>query len=407
MNLPKFFPYAKQHISDEDINAASEALRSSSITRGPFVEEFENKVANTCGAKYAVAFNSGTSALLAAFHVTEICPHDRIISSPNTFIATVGCGMVKGAKPIFVDIDLTTGNLDLKQLEEKLKEHQSSRGRLFIVPVHFSGIPVDMKKLDHIIKTPNTVVIEDAAHAIGSLFPDGQKVGCCAWSHLTMFSFHPAKTITTGEGGMITTNDEDLYQRLKRFRNNGIEKDPAKFLDNSAPYEGYYEVKELTGNYNFTDFQAAIGLSQLNRMDEFIQKRLLLMRKYRELLQEMPDLQFLSFENDSNTAYHLCVVQINFDAYHTTRENVISKLKSFGVGSQVHYIPLYRHLAQQNKIPDLRNDYPNMETYFSRTLSLPLYFDLSLEDVTYICTTLKDILVEGRQKRKYFRKKRK
>lgn len=407
MSFSKFFPYAKQHINEDDTSAVEEALRSPTITRGPFVEEFERKIADYCGAKFAVAFNSGTTALLAAFHATDIGPHDRILSTPNTFIATVGGGIIKGAKPLFVDIDLTTGNLDLNLLEEKIKEHQSSRGRLFIVPVHFSGIPVDMKKVDQIIRNPSTIVIEDAAHAIGSTFSDGQRVGCCAWSHLTVFSFHPAKTITTGEGGMVTTNDEDLYERLKRYRNNGIERDPNKFLEKIELYEGYYEVKELTGNYNFTDFQAALGLSQLSRIEAFIEKRRLLIRKYRELLNGMPDLQFLSSEKEAQTAYHLCIIQINFDAYNTTREKVIAKLKSFGIGSQVHYIPLYRHLALQNKIPDIKNDFPNMEMYFSRTLSLPLYYDLAEEDVAYICTTLKDILVEDRQKKKYFRKKRK
>lgn len=408
MNAPPFIPYARQSINQEDLRAVSEALSSETITRGHYVEEFEKRIAAYCGVNYAVAFNSATSALLAAFHAADIGPYDRIVTSPNTFIASAGAGIVRGAKPLYVDIDRATGNLDLNLLEKIIKEHKSSRGRLFIVPIHFSGIPIEMKKLDQLLRDPHTVVIEDAAHAIGSSFEEGKKVGCCAWSQMTIFSFHPAKTMTTGEGGIVTTPDPELYYRLKRYRNNGIEKDPKNFVDPPQDlYEGYYEVKELTGNYHFTDFQAALGLSQLSRIDDFIQKRLKLIQKYRELLEGLPDLQFFSSAFDLQTAFHLCVVQIDFEAYNTTRSKVMEKLKTSGIGTQVHYIPLYRHPAIKNSYQENPLLYPQMETYFSQALSLPLFFDLSEEDVIQICGTLKDILVEERQKKRHFRKKRK
>lgn len=400
MSTPHFIPYARQSISPEDIQAVAESLSGESITRGTRVNEFEQAVADYCNAKYAVAFNSGTSALLATCHVVDLTPHDRLITTPNTFVATVNAGMLRGATPIFVDIDLETGNLNLQQVKENLESFQSTRGRTVVLPVHFSGIPVDMQKLDGMICSPDTIIIEDAAHAIGSRYSDGQKVGCCAWSDMTMFSFHPAKTITTGEGGMVLTNNVDLYHRLKRFRNNGIERDPEYLEEDLADtFEGYYEVAEMTCNYNFTDFQAALGLSQFKRLDDFIAKRRELIGLYRNLFRDLPDMKMFSSKMDEFTAFHLCVVQINFEAYKTTRAHVMSKLKEQGIGTQLHYIPVYRHPYFKKKSGDISEYFPNMETYFNQALSLPLYYDLTHEDVKRIVNTLKDILVEERQKK--------
>lgn len=394
-----FFPYGRQSISEADILEVSRALAGRIITRGEYVEAFEHAIADYCGAKYAVAFNSATSALLAACHVAELGPADRMICSPNTFIATVTAGLHRKATPIFVDIDRHTGNLDINQVGENLRAFKSTRGRTAIMPVHFSGIPVEMHRLDRMICSPDTIVIEDAAHALGSRYQDGQKVGCCAWSHMTVFSFHPVKTITTGEGGMVTTNDPDFAYRLQRFRNNGIERDPMHLQgDPKEWYEGYYEVVEMTGNYNFTDMQAALGLSQLKRIEEFVEKRRQLIGVYRNLLSDMPDMQMFTAENDALTAFHLCVVQIDYEKYHTTREHVIARLKEKGVGSQVHYIPVYRHPIFGNK--DICSYFPNMEAYFAQALTLPLYYDLTAENVKTIVMTLKDILVEERQKKR-------
>jgi UDP-4-amino-4,6-dideoxy-L-N-acetyl-beta-L-altrosamine transaminase len=398
----KFLPYAKQTIDASDIEEVIAALSADIITRGEYVDVFERAVAEYCGAQYAVAFNSGTSALQASCHVIDLGPQDKIITTPNTFVATVGAAMQRGAQPIFVDIDRESGNLNLDQLGDTLKEIRSTRGRVVILPVHFAGVPVDMKKLESLIRDPNTLVIEDAAHALGSTYRDGQRVGSCAWSQMTMLSFHPAKTITTGEGGMVLTNDSSLYHRLRRFRNNGIERDPAYLkADLESVHEGYYEVVELSGNYNFTDFQAALGKSQLEKIDNFVAKRQELITLYRRLLRDLPDTKMLSESLDKHTAYHLCVLQIDFPAYNTSRKYVMQQLRENGIGTQVHYIPLYRHpfFTKNNPEIELSPYFPEMEAYYSQALSLPLYTSMTHDDVYRVVNTLKDILVAERQKR--------
>jgi dTDP-4-amino-4,6-dideoxygalactose transaminase len=293
-----------------------------------------------------------------------VTAHDTIITTPNTFASTVTAGMIYGAKPIFIDIDRRTGNLDLDQLAFNIKEHQSTRGRLIIMPVHYSGIPVDMEHLDRLIQTPDAIVIEDASHAIGSKYLDGKKVGCCAWSQMTMFSLHPAKTITTGEGGVVTTNDPELYERLKKFRNNGIVRDASKFqADPSVIYDGYYEVTEMTGNYNFTDFQAALGLSQLKRIDQFVEKRRELVQAYRRSFGDTLYIKLLTKKMDDLVAFHIFVAQIDFAAFNTTKAFVINALKEKGIGSQVHYIPVYKHPFFLKQSADISEYFPNMESY--------------------------------------------
>jgi UDP-4-amino-4,6-dideoxy-L-N-acetyl-beta-L-altrosamine transaminase len=390
MKMPtSFLPYAKQSISDADLKAVHDALKGEVITRGAEVTNFENAVAETCGAQYAVAFSSGTAALMATFFAAELTPYDRVISSPNTFIATVGSALQMGIKPRLIDIDLNTGNMDLELLKEELKA-QSTRGRPFIVPVHFSGIAVDMQAFDSLINHPDAVVIEDAAHALGSYYPSGEKVGSCVYSQMTIFSFHPAKTITTGEGGMVTTNDEKLYHRLQLFRDNGIER-WAPFLKKPSAL-GYYEVQAVTGNFNFTSFQAALGLSQFSRLEEFIAKRHSLVKHYRQLLKGMEHIRLLADDFDDHTAFHLFVVQIDFASYKTSRDQVMRTLKERGVGTQVHYIPLYRHPALQIPDDEYHLTFPAMETYYSQTLTLPLYFDLTIEEVEKVCRELKNVL---------------
>lgn len=390
MMTRKFIPYARQSISSDDAHEVSQSLLSDLITRGPQVEKFEQALAEYCGVQYAVAFNSATAALMAAYHAAKVTVFDRLITTPNSFVATIGAAMQCGATPVFVDIDRATGNLDLDQVKINLEGPQSSRGRMIIAPVHFSGIAVDMEKLDGLIKNPSTFVIEDAAHAIGSSYANGQKVGSCAWSHMTIFSFHPSKTMTTGEGGMVTTNDEELARLLRRFRNNGIEKDP-KFLK-QEPQPWYYEVQELSGNYNVTELQAALGLSQLKRLEQFVVKRRQLVAYYRSKLKDIPLIKLFSAQYDKQTAFHLFVVQIDFAAIGKKRSDVMLKLKEKGIGSQVHYIPLYRHPIFNKSIEDISVYFPQMEAYYTQALSLPLYYDLTEADVDYICQTLCDIL---------------
>lgn len=384
-----FLPYAKQSIQEEDIRAVSEALNEEWITRGPLVQLFEQALANYCDVPYAVAFNSGTAALMAAYFAARLTPFDRVISTPNTFIATIGAAVQMGIRPSFVDIDRSTGNLDIAQLNDCL-DFRSTRGRPFIVPMHFSGITLDMAKMDSQICNPDAVVIEDAAHALGSFYPSGQKVGSCAFSQMTIFSFHPAKTLTTGEGGMVTTRDPELYHRLQLFRNNGIERSAPYLTRPEAP--GYYEVHAITGNFNFTSFQASLGLSQFKRLNEFISKRRHLVKHYRQRLGQVPYLSLLTEEQDSYTAFHLFVVQIDFDAYGVTREEVMHSLNKKGIGSQIHYIPLYLHPILHCDPSSETLNYPNMDIYYRQALSLPLYFGLNESDVDRVCDDLISIL---------------
>lgn len=386
----KFLPYAHQTIEDSDVESVVEALKGNIITRGPKVESFEKAMAEYCGALYAVAFNSATSALIGACQAADVNAHDRIVTSPNTFIATVTAGMRFGATPFFVDIDRTTGNWNLEQLESNM-EFFSTRGRSIYMPVHFSGILIDMPRMESMLQQSNTIIIEDAAHALGSVHPDGKKVGCCEWSDMAVFSFHPAKTITTGEGGMVLTNDITLYRRLKLFRNNGIERE-AEFLVQPSPGPWYYEVQEMGNNFNLTEFQATLGLSQMQRLDGWIMKRRELVSTYRKLLKDTPNLRLFTDAFDATTAFHIFVVQIDFSACNTTRATVMQKLLEKDIGTQVHYIPLYKHPLFQKRYGDMSEYFPETEAYYEQALSLPLYPTLTTEDVEYVCSTLKSVL---------------
>jgi UDP-4-amino-4,6-dideoxy-L-N-acetyl-beta-L-altrosamine transaminase len=381
----KFIPYALQSISKEDIESVQHALSQPIITRGPLVETFEKEVAAYCEAQYAVAFNSGTAALMAAYFAAEAGPHDRVITSPNSFIATIGPGIQLGATPIFIDIDRKTGNMNLEQTILNVN-HPQSKGKTIVVPVHFGGIAFDVQSLDAVIANHRTLVIEDAAHAIGSCYKDGSKVGSCQWSQMTIFSFHPAKTMTTGEGGIVTTNDPNLCERLKLYRANGLEKEKCR---ESGPFPGYYEVECLSGNYHFNEMQAALGLSQLKRLEQFVEKRKRLIDTYRKQLESFEHVKLMCPAEDLGVAYHLCVAQIDFAAYQTTRKAVMEQLHEAGIGTQVHYIPLYRHPFFTKRAGDISEYFPEMEAYYAQALSLPLYYDLTEDDVNKVVESLR------------------
>lgn len=380
--MSKFFPYARQSIDQSDIEAVKESLSQSLITRGEKTLAFEEALAKKVSAKWAVTFTSATTGLYAAFQAADVSSFDRFITTPNSFIATVAAGMRLGAKPLFVDIDRNNGSLDV----EALKEHVSmpmSRGRIILAPVHFAGIAHDMAAIDKSLKGPDYVIIEDAAHAIGSNYPDGTPVGSCTHSHMTVFSFHAIKTITAAEGGCVTTNDEGYYKRLLQIRNSGIVR--------SASDPWYYEVKEITGNYHMTEMQAALGLSQLNRLDSFAQKRRQIVTWYRNRLKNV---RFFDESYDARSCYHLMCVQIDFEALGKSRTEFMKELHEAGVGSQYHYIPLYRHPAVAKVSGDIAHNYPEMEGYYKQALSLPLYYDLTEEDVDYICNTINKALTK-------------
>lgn len=373
--------YARQSIDASDIEAIVQSLKGEFITRGPKVKEFEESLSKYCDAQYAVVMNSGSTALEACYFAADAGPADRLITTPNTFIATISRGVDRGMTPVFIDIDRNNGSFSLEQLEYNL-DFQSTRGREFIVPVHFAGIAIDMKRLSDSLKNPNSVVIEDAAHALGSLYPSGEKVGSCAYSDMTILSFHPAKTITTAEGGAVLTNDPILYEKLISFRNNGIKR--------KSHWE--YDCEALTGNYHFTEMQGALGVSQMKRLPEFINKRRALVKRYRELFKDFDGIKLFTDAQDDYTAFHLMVIQIDSEKYSFDRTELIEKLKQKNVGTQYHYIPLYRFSVLKKQFGDLEEYFPEMEKYYKEALSLPLYYDLELKDVDRIVETLKLIL---------------
>lgn len=378
VDMEKFFPYAHQSIDERDIAAISAALKENVITRGSLTEKFEEALKTVTGASFCVAFNSGSSALDAAYFAAEGHTGDRILSTPNTFVATVGAGVKRGMTPVFVDIDLATGNMKLDQILDNL-DFASSRGRLFFVPVHFGGIALDMHQIYRTVKNPHTLIIEDGAHALGSKYPSGEKVGSCAFSDMTIFSFHPAKTITTGEGGAVTTNNPTYYERLKLYRNNGI-------VRHDIPW--HYDVETLSGNFHLTELQAALGLSQLSRLDTFIQKRRSLVKRYRDHFKDFAPVRLFTDAQDTNTAFHLFVIQ----THAKERTALMQALKERGIGSQYHYVPLYRFSCFAKRMGDLAEYFPDMEAYYQSALSLPLYADLTLDDVDYIADNVKKIL---------------
>lgn len=380
-------PYSKQSINAEDIAAVTEVLKTPLITRGPQTEAFEKEFAEYCGASYAVAFSNASTGLAAAYFAAGVKPGDKIFSTPNTFVASVGAAVQQGAQPVFLDIDFATGNVDLDQLLYN-SNRTISRGKSILAPVHFAGLPVDMEAVDQQLSNPDTLIVEDAAHALGTTYPrGGPRVGSCRWSQMTVFSFHPVKNITTGEGGMVTTNSEEYLHALRLFRNNGIERDPAFLEGTSTPW--YYEVHALTSNYHMTEMQAALGRSQLKRLDQFLDKKRKLMRLYREKLKGHPAIELLTDAYDTHTGFHLCVAHIDYEKLGIGRQELMLKLREKGIGTQVHYIPLYRHPCFTKICGDLTEYFPQMEKHYAQALSLPLFYEMEEGDVAFVVENLK------------------
>ncbi|PHV12487.1 UDP-4-amino-4,6-dideoxy-N-acetyl-beta-L-altrosamine transaminase [Chitinimonas sp. BJB300] len=367
-------PYGRQQISPEDVAAVVEALESDWLTQGPAIERFEQALAARCQARHAVAVCNATAALHLACVTLDLGPADTLWTSPNTFVASANCARYCGAKVDFVDIDPATWNLDVDKLEAKLVDAKRA-GHLprVLVAVAFSGQSCDMARIGALAKAYGFAVIEDASHAVGASYL-GRPVGCGDYADMTIFSFHPVKIITTGEGGAILTNRTDLAQRLQRLRSHGITRDPAQMQGNShGPW--YYQQIELGYNYRITDVQTALGYSQLQRLDDFLVRRRALVARYDQLLAGLP-LQLPTRQPGAESAWHLYVVRLQLDRITQSHRNVFDALRAGGIGVNVHYIPV--HLQPYYTALGFRpGDFPEAERYYAEAISLPMYAGLT------------------------------
>lgn len=363
-------PYGRQDISEADIAAVVKVLRSDFLTQGPVVPAFEKALAQYCGAAYAAAATSATSALHIACMALDVGKGDVVWTTPITFVATANCAVYCGASVDFVDIDPRTYNMSVERLADKLEKAQKT-GTLpkVVIPVHLSGQPCDMAGIHALGQQYGFSIIEDASHALGGRYK-GEPIGNCRYSDITVFSFHPVKIITSGEGGVAMTNSVELFGKMARLRSHGITRDASE-MQNAADGPWYYEQIELGYNYRMTDMQAALGLSQMNRLDGFVTKRHQLAARYNELLKNFPATTPWQHP-DSYSAMHLYVVRLRLDEVKASHREVFERLRVNGVGVNLHYIPVYRHpyYAEQGFNAA---DFPEAERYYSEAISLPLY----------------------------------
>lgn len=378
-------PYGRQYIDEDDIKAVIEVLKSDWITQGPKIREFEEALANYCGAKYAAVFNSGTSALHAAYFAAGLKEGDEFITTPITFVATVNAGIYVGAKPIFVDIEYDTGNIDAEKIEERITERTRA-----IVPVHYGGHPVNLERIKEIADKHNLKVIEDACHALGARYKN-EKVGNCRYSDMVVFSFHPVKHITTGEGGAVLTGKEDLYEKLLMFRNHGVTKDEKKFLKEKEG-DWYYEMQFLGFNYRMTDIQAALGISQLKKLSEFIERRREIAKIYNKTFEGNPYFDTPVERDYAYHSYHLYPIRLK-DSYKDRRREIFRLMREKGLGVQVHYIPVYLQPYYQ-ELGYGRGECPVAEEFYGKEVSLSIYPAMTKEDIDCVIETILEVFKE-------------
>jgi len=382
-------PYGRQDISEEDIRAVETVLRSDWLTQGPTIEHFEQEVAAYCGARYAVAVSNATAALHIACLAAGLGPGDIFWTSPNTFVASANCGLYCGARPDFVDIDARSWNMDAAALEEKLAraERQGNLPKL-VIPVHFSGQSCEMARIAELGKRYGFAVIEDASHAIGGHYRD-KPVGSCDFSDMAVFSFHPVKIVTTGEGGMVLTNRRDLYEALLRLRSHGITRDPAQ-MEGEPDGPWYYQQVGLGFNYRITDMQAALGSSQLRRLDEFVARRHALADRYDRLLKGLP-LTLPWRHPDTYSAFHLYVVRLHLGAIRKSHRAVFEGLRERGIGVNLHYIPVHTQ-PHYRKLGFKTGDFPAAEQYYREAISLPLFYRLTEAEQDRVAQAMHEVL---------------
>lgn len=371
-------PYGHQWIDEDDIAAVVEVLKSDWITQGPNVDEFETRMAEYCGAKYAVAVSSGTAALHAACSVAGISKGDEAITTPITFAATANAVVYCGGKPVFADIREDTLNIDVGEIKRKL----SPRTKV-ILPVDFAGHPADLDEIRAVAKERKLVVIEDACHALGAEYK-GRKIG--SLSDMTVLSFHPVKHITTGEGGMVLTDSGDFYKKLRVFRHHGIVKDNPDI----GPW--HYEIHEPGYNYRITDFQCALGISQLKKLERFVARRREIAARYNEAFAEMAEIITPPESADVKAAYHIYVIQIRTELLKVGRREIFEALRAENIGVNVHYVPLHLHPFYQRVFGYKKGDYPRAEKYYEQAITLPIFPMMRDEDTEDVIRAVKKVI---------------
>ena len=372
-------PYGKQTIDQDDIQAVVDVLQSDFLTTGPKIAEFEQTVADYVGAKYAVAISNGTSALHAACFAAGIEPGDEVITTPLTFAASANCVLYCGGTPVFADVDPKTYNIDPEDIQRKITDRTKA-----IIAVHLAGQPCDMDAIHSIAREHGLIVIEDGAHALGSVYK-GKKVG--SMSDMTTFSFHPVKPITTGEGGMIVTDNEDFYKKMILFRSHGITRDDSMMTRNDGPW--FYQQFDLGYNYRITDIQCALGCSQMKKLDRFLALRKEIVAHYNEAFADCDNIITPYQLSDTESGWHLYIVQVK----NCDRRQVFEKMREKGIGVNVHYIPVYMHpYYQEHGYENVHC--ANAEEIYSHIISLPLYPGLTSEQQDYVIDTLKSLCEE-------------
>ena len=379
--------YGKQSIDDSDIRAVEEVLRSDFLTQGPAIERFERRVAEYCGARYAVAVTNATSALHIGCLALGLTEGDLLWTSPITFVASANCARYCGADVGFVDIDDQTYNMSVDALEQKLRS--TDRIPKVVVPVHLAGQSCDLERIHDLAKRYGFAVMEDASHAVGADYKGG-KVGNCRYSDLTVFSFHPVKIITTGEGGMLLTNDADLYEKLRLYRSHGITRDP-KLMTHAADGPWYYQQIDLGFNYRMTDIQAALGCSQMDRLDEFVARRRYLAARYDELLKDLP-LKTPYQSEDTASSWHIYVVRLDRERVGKSKAQIFEEMRARGVTLNLHYIPVHTQ-PYYERLGHRAEECPSAMEYYAEAFTLPLYYRLTDAQQDFVVENLKAVLI--------------
>lgn len=392
-------PYGRHHVDEDDIRAVAEVMRGALLTQGPKAAELERLIADYVGARYAVSVANGTAALHLACLAAGLGPGDTLVTSPNTFLASASCALYVGARPAFSDIDPQTLNLDPAALAETFRTRQGIKA---VVPVHFAGLPCDMVAIAETARMNGAIVIEDACHALGATYADGSRVGNCRYADMAVFSFHPVKNIAAGEGGMITTNDEALYRKLLAARNHGMNRAESEWLDPQQGFDGgtanpwYYEMQTLGYNYRITDMQCALAISQFNKLERFLARRVEIARHYDRVLDGLPAIRLPQRGQRERSGNHIYVTRIDFKRLGVTRGDVMRTLRADGIGCQVHYIPV-THQPYYKANGYANGHWPHADSYYEEALTIPLYYGMSDADVAAVVDAVTGIVSGARR----------